>query len=796
MRPFATICAVVFFATGLFAPTFAQNTAPSAAIVVDDDGTATVGDPVDCDGTSSSNVYTSLTAAVNAAEGDANRSTIYVCPSDTPYGPDENLLITTSLEIQGAGAAEVVIESRAQSDQGDAVRIETPESATGDLVVGIRGLTIVHTSNGANVNAKTIRIGSEVDAVEIRDVTIDRQGSLASTASAIEPNGFNVTVEDCDITGGPIGFFGRPEGTYTLRGNVVRGAGDEGIWIVDGDVITVTDNTVFGSPGDGESRDDQIGVAIYRAETSLTLSGNDASAITRNPLLLGAGIPVVDPSSGTAVPLESVSQMRDLVLANNSLGPVVFLSTSDGETLREETGNASADRETVTLLRRTITTEPGTGGSGAYNASAIDAAAAGDVLHLTDGALYAESVTNALPSGGGKNLGIATTASGTASIQALTIADNTTLSVPSGTLAITQSFTLGSGTELTGTAVDLAPGATLSDGGLVAGRLTATRTVGAGASDPFGTIGASLTANGTQGPGTVTVTRIDGDPVTKGDGSISRIYDIEASQLQGLDVDVDLEYDDGDLGGDDELATASVSDDGLLGVFRSTDDGETWSELPGVQADTDANTFTATGLSELSRFTLAAAGGVLPVDLVSLTAQTEGADALLSWTTATETQNAGFRVQQQRSEAFETIGFVEGAQTTSTAQTYRFRVRDLAIGRHVFRLVQVDTDGAATPSREVAVTVRPEGAVEIAPITPNPMSQRGTLSIAVAERQHVTARIFDALGRRVATLHDGEMSAGQAHSLSIDPAALSSGAYFLRVVGEGFQETRKFVVVR
>jgi len=796
MRLIGTICAVVLFTAGIFTPGFAQNTAPSAAIVVDDDGTATVGDPVDCDGTSSSNVYTSLTAAVNAAEGDANRSTIYVCPSDTPYGPDENLLITASLEIQGAGPTDVVIESRAQSDQADAVRIEKSASTGANLVVDIRGLTIAHTSNGANANAKTIRIGSEVDAVEIQEVTIDRQGSLASTASAIEPNGFNVTVEDCDITGGPIGFFGRSEGTYTLRDNIVREAGDEGIWIVDGDVITVTDNTVLGSPDDGESRDDQIGVAIYRAETSLTISGNDASAITRNPLLLGAGIPVVDPSSGTAVPLESVSQMRDLVLANNSLGPVVFLSTSDGETLREETGNASSDRSSVVLLRRTITTEPGTGGSAAYNASAIDAAAAGDVLHLTNGAVYAESVTNALPSGGGKNLGVAAPASGTASIQDLTIADNTTLSVLSGTLSITQALTLGSGTQLTGPAIDLLPGATLSDGGLLAGRLTATRTVGAGASDAFGNIGASITANGSQGSGSVTITRIDGVPVTKGDGSINRVYDVDAAQSQGLDVDIELEYDDGDLGGDDELATASVSDDGLLGVFRSTDDGETWRELSGVQANTDANTFTATGLSELSRFTLAAAGGVLPVDLVSLTAQTQGGDALLSWTTATESRNAGFRVQQRRQGAFETVGFVEGAQTTSTAQTYRFRIQDLTIGRHVFRLVQVDTDGATTPSAEVAVTVRPEGAVEIAPIAPNPVSQRGTLSMAVAERQHVTARIFDALGRRVATLHDGEMSANQTHTLPIDPTSLSSGAYFVRIVGEGFQETRTFIVVR
>ena len=66
------------------------------------------------------------------------------------------------------------------------------------------------------------------------------------------------------------------------------------------------------------------------------------------------------------------------------------------------------------------------------------------------------------------------------------------------------------------------------------------------------------------------------------------------------------------------------------------------------------------------------------------------------------------------------------------------------------------------------------------------------------ERQEVQVRLYDVLGRRVATLHSGPLPAQELRRLRLDVSAtgLTSGTYFLRVTGEDFVATRQMTVVR
>ncbi|MDX1532271.1 MAG: T9SS type A sorting domain-containing protein [Rhodothermales bacterium] len=58
---------------------------------------------------------------------------------------------------------------------------------------------------------------------------------------------------------------------------------------------------------------------------------------------------------------------------------------------------------------------------------------------------------------------------------------------------------------------------------------------------------------------------------------------------------------------------------------------------------------------------------------------------------------------------------------------------------------------------------------------------------------HVRVEVFDALGRRVALLHDGPTPAlGVGFDLSGRPA----GLYFVRVTGEGVTTTRRVTLLR
>ena len=81
---------------------------------------------------------------------------------------------------------------------------------------------------------------------------------------------------------------------------------------------------------------------------------------------------------------------------------------------------------------------------------------------------------------------------------------------------------------------------------------------------------------------------------------------------------------------------------------------------------------------------------------------------------------------------------------------------------------------------------------------PNPFSpsRPAALTLRVEEAQHVTATLFDVLGRSVRTLHDGALSAGAEQTLTVEAGGLPSGLYVVRVAGERFAATRTLTLVR
>jgi predicted outer membrane repeat protein len=196
---------------------------------------------------------------------------------------------------------------------------------------------------------------------------------------------------------------------------------------------------------------------------------------------------------------------------------------------------------------------------------------------------------------------------------------------------------------------------------------------------------------------------------------------------------------------------------------------------------------------------------VIPVELVDFTATATGArDVMLTWQTASETNNAGFHVEQRtpdrdnpRNDAWREVAFVAGAGTTTEAQTYHYRMDDVDYGQHAFRLRQVDLDGTATLSPAVSITV---GLAETHAMAayPNPVDARQSVTIALTTRtvQAVTVVVYDVLGRQVATLFDGEVAASRTERLRLPSYSLSSGVYFVRAVGERFTATERITVAR
>lgn len=201
-------------------------------------------------------------------------------------------------------------------------------------------------------------------------------------------------------------------------------------------------------------------------------------------------------------------------------------------------------------------------------------------------------------------------------------------------------------------------------------------------------------------------------------------------------------------------------------------------------------------------FRLAAlqADAPLPVELVALEATVDGEATVLKWTTASETDNAGFEVQHQGPEVtddtWRRVGFVEGQGTTSTPQTYSYRLKDLYPGTHRFRLKQVDLDGTTEFTEVVEADIELAGTYDIVAPYPNPFRQRATFALTVAEEQRVEVVAYNQLGQRVATLHSGSLRPNTTHTFRLDGSRLSSGTYFVRVQGEAFSATRRATLVR
>ncbi|GAB3838703.1 hypothetical protein GCM10028821_40690 [Hymenobacter jeollabukensis] len=169
--------------------------------------------------------------------------------------------------------------------------------------------------------------------------------------------------------------------------------------------------------------------------------------------------------------------------------------------------------------------------------------------------------------------------------------------------------------------------------------------------------------------------------------------------------------------------------------------------------------------------------GPLPVTLVDFKAQAQQQDALLTWTTAQEKDNARFEVERSADGLrFEKVGEVAGQLNSTVAHDYRFvDAKAARLGATIYyRLRQVDTDGTATTSDVRAVRFGKTAGVTLSAY-PNPATDRLRLSLTGATGQ-VTASIYSATGQQLRAV-----SFDAAQPATLDVTTLPAGTYLLRV---------------
>ncbi len=78
---------------------------------------------------------------------------------------------------------------------------------------------------------------------------------------------------------------------------------------------------------------------------------------------------------------------------------------------------------------------------------------------------------------------------------------------------------------------------------------------------------------------------------------------------------------------------------------------------------------------------------------------------------------------------------------------------------------------------------------------PNPFNATTTIRFALPHEARVELKVFDLMGREIARLVDGEVTAGN-HAMPFDAQGLASGIYFYRLNAGAFQQTRKLALIR
>jgi len=188
---------------------------------------------------------------------------------------------------------------------------------------------------------------------------------------------------------------------------------------------------------------------------------------------------------------------------------------------------------------------------------------------------------------------------------------------------------------------------------------------------------------------------------------------------------------------------------------------------------------------------------IIPVELTSFTASAKGNGVMLTWNTATETNNLGFDVERSTKNVnWQKIGFVTGSGTSTESSTYSFSDLGLGSGIYYYRIKQIDLNGSFTYyDLGSAVEISTPDVFDLAQNYPNPFNPSTRIDYSIAKETKVQLIIFNSIGENVAIVVDGFQQPGN-YSVYFDAESLSSGVYFYKLITGEFNSVKKMLLLR
>jgi hypothetical protein len=194
------------------------------------------------------------------------------------------------------------------------------------------------------------------------------------------------------------------------------------------------------------------------------------------------------------------------------------------------------------------------------------------------------------------------------------------------------------------------------------------------------------------------------------------------------------------------------------------------------------------------------ASGTVPVELTSFTATSSTNSATLAWKTATETNNYGFNIERRLvgktvNGKWEKVGFVAGNGTSSSAHSYSYTDASVASGTYAYRLKQIDNSGTYKYSSEAEVTINVPTCYALGQNYPNPFNPATVISYQLPVSGSVSLKVYDVIGREVATLVNETKEAGS-YQVIFNASKLASGVYFYKLTAGSYASVKKLMLLK
>lgn len=182
----------------------------------------------------------------------------------------------------------------------------------------------------------------------------------------------------------------------------------------------------------------------------------------------------------------------------------------------------------------------------------------------------------------------------------------------------------------------------------------------------------------------------------------------------------------------------------------------------------------------------------LPVQYLNFSGIAAEASNLLSWSTASESNNAGFEIERSVSGFdWEKIAFVKGAGNSSETKRYNFSDIQPSSNTCYYRLKQVDYNGQYAYSKTILITRNTEQNIYLEQVFPNPTNGILNLHFNRNTEKDIALIVYDMHGK---ALIQKVLEAGQLNFIiDLTSDQLAKGTYLLHLNSPNYSYSQRII---